>query len=163
MRHLKSGRKLNRNSSHRLALNRNLACAIIEHGRIETTVAKAKEFRPFIERLVTIARGKDPLHARREVIAYLGPTAKRAIDVNSEEAKNPKSWLRPNVFRKLFNEIVPKFLKHPGGYTRILKIHKHRVGDGGELCIIEFINPDLTTKSAAPVAPKVESGSPATV
>jgi large subunit ribosomal protein L17 len=162
MRHMKAGRKLNRNSAHRLALNRNLACAILEHGRIETTVAKAKEFRPFIERLITIARGND-LHARRQAITYLGPMAKRALNVESEEAKNPKTWLRPNAYRKLFNEVAPKFANHPGGYTRILKIHKRRMGDGGELCIIEFINPDLTKKSAAPVAPKVESGSPAAV
>lgn len=157
MRHLKAGRKLNRNSSHRLALNRNLACAIIEHGRIETTVAKAKEFRPFIERLITIARVAD-LHARRQAIATLGPMAKRSIEVDSEAAKNVKSWLRPNVYRKLFGEVAPKFVNTPGGYTRILKLHKRRMGDGGELCIIEFVNPDLT-KAAAPVAPKVQ-GSP---
>jgi len=155
MRHMKAGRKLNRNSSHRLALNRNLSCGLIEHGRIETTVAKAKELRPFIERLITIAR-KGDLHARREAVALLGPMAKRTIDADSEAAKDPKAWLRPNVYKKLFNEVAPKFVNHPGGYTRILKIHKRRIGDGGELAIIEFINPELISTTAAP-APKVEA------
>ncbi len=155
MRHMKAGRKLNRNSSHRLALNRNLSCGLIEHGRIETTVAKAKELRPFIERLITIAR-KGDLHARREAVSLLGPMAKRTIDADSEAAKDVKSWLRPNVYKKLFNEVAPKFANHPGGYTRILKIHKRRIGDGGELAIIEFINPELIAPKAAP-APKVEA------
>ncbi len=153
MRHRKAGRKLNRNSSHRLALNRNLSCALIEHGRITTTVAKAKELRPFIERLITIARPGD-LHARREAVSVLGPMSTRCIDSDSEAAKNPKTWLRPNVYKKLFNEVAPKFVGHPGGYTRILKIHRRRIGDGSELAIIEFINPELIAPKAVP-APKV--------
>ena len=75
MRHLKAGRKLGRNATHRLAMKRNLAMALFRHERIITTVEKAKEVRPFVEKLITLAR-KGTLHARRLVIAHLGPASK---------------------------------------------------------------------------------------
>src|SRR5947209_15932393 len=98
MRHQKAGRKLGRNPSHRLALKRNLTRALIEHERIVTTLEKAKELRPFVERLITLAK-KGTLHARRLVIQRLGPVAK----VQLFDKKNEPTGDR--VLQKLFNDI----------------------------------------------------------
>ena len=116
MRHRKVGRQLRRTSEQKLALMRNLATSLIESERIETTEAKAKELRPFIEKLVTKARA-GTLHARRLAIRHIHKRA--AAD-------------------KLFQEIGPKFATRPGGYTRILKTG-HRKGDGAEMARIELI------------------------
>lgn len=134
MRHQKRGRKLGRNRTHRLALLRNLSCNLIEHGRITTTTAKAKELRPFIERLVTLARRGD-LHARRLVISRLG---------NQKEAG-----------KKLVDEIAPRFVDRPGGYTRILKQSYRRLGDAAPTAIIEFLSADEKKKAKEPVTPAV--------
>ena len=135
MRHLRSGRKLNRSASHRRALMRNLTCALVEHERIITTVAKAKEVRPFAEKLITLAK-RGTLHARRLVLARLG---------NQKDA-----------VKKLFAEIGPRYKDRPGGYTRIIKRPQNRLGDGGPTAFIELI-PEGETKpeSAAAPAPKV--------
>jgi large subunit ribosomal protein L17 len=116
MRHRKAGRQLRRTSEQRLALLRSLATALIERGAIETTEAKAKELRPFVEKLITKAR-TGTLHARR--LAGRHVQLRGAAD-------------------KLFQEIGPKFAKRPGGYTRILKTG-HRKGDGAEMARIELI------------------------
>jgi large subunit ribosomal protein L17 len=134
MRHQKRGRKLGRNRSHRLALLRNLSCNLIEHERIITTVAKAKELRPFIERLVTLARRGD-LHSRRLVISRLG---------NQKQAG-----------KKLVDEIAPRFVDRPGGYTRILKRSYRRLGDAAPTAIIEFLGQGETKKAKTPVTPAV--------
>lgn len=136
MQHRKAGRTLGRNASHRLALMRNMSIALIERGRIVTTVAKAKELRPFIEKLVTLAR-KGTLHARRLALVRL-----------------------PNkdAVAKLFNEIGPRFADRPGGYTRILKRHERRLGDAGETALIEFLKADEKVgEDRTPVAPTVEA------
>lgn len=135
MRHLKAGRQLGRNASHRLALFRNLSRALIEHGRIVTTVEKAKELRPFIEKLVTLAKRGD-LHARRQALARLPDKA---------------------AVKKLFDEIAPRYSDRPGGYTRILKRHQRRLGDAGFTAFIEFVGAEDMRKVAEPVAPKVEA------
>jgi large subunit ribosomal protein L17 len=116
MRHRKAGRQLRRTSEQKLALMRNLATSLIEHGAIETTEAKAKELRPFVERLITKAR-TGTLHARRLAGRHIQQRA--AAD-------------------KLFREIGPRFAQRPGGYTRILK-RGHRKGDGAEMARIELI------------------------
>ncbi len=116
MRHRKAGRSLRRTSEQRLALLRNLATSLIESGAIETTEAKAKELRPFVEKLITKAR-TGTLHARRLA----------GIHIHKREAAD-----------KLFQELGPKFAKRAGGYTRILKI-AHRKGDGAEMARIELI------------------------
>src|SRR2546421_12639985 len=108
MRHLKAGRKLGRNATHRLALMRNLARALITHGRIITTVEKAKEARRFVEKLITLAK-KGTLHARRLAIARL----------HDKEAVT-----------RLFNELAEGFKDRPGGYTRVIQRHERRLGDG---------------------------------
>jgi large subunit ribosomal protein L17 len=116
MRHRKAGRSLRRTSEQRLALLRNLATSLIEQGAIETTEAKAKELRPFVEKLITKAR-TGTLHARRLAGKH----------VQKREAAD-----------KLFQEVGPKFAKRSGGYTRILKTG-FRKGDGAEMARIELV------------------------
>ena len=116
MRHRKAGRKLKRTSEQRLALLRGLASALIINGAIETTEAKAKELRPFVEKLITKAR-TGTLHARRLAGRHVHNRA---------------------VADKLFQEVGPKFATRAGGSTRILKVG-HRKGDGAEMARIELV------------------------
>jgi len=116
MRHRKAGRALRRTSEQKLALMRNLATSLIENGAIETTEAKAKELRPFVEKLITKARN-GTLHARRLAGRHVQKRA--AAD-------------------KLFQELGPRFATRAGGYTRILKTG-HRKGDGADMARIELI------------------------
>ena len=132
MRHRKAGRRLGRDSEHRLALFRNLTRALIEHERIITTEAKAKELRPFVEKIITLAK-KGTLHARRLVIARLGPAAKAVLHDKEDEPTND------TVLSKLFNVIGPRFQSRPGGYTRIMKRHEVRLGDAGKTAFIELL------------------------
>jgi large subunit ribosomal protein L17 len=119
MRHRKEGRQLRRTSEQKLALMRSLASSLIERGAIETTEAKAKELRPFIEKLITRAK-EGTVHARRLTGRHV---QKRAVG------------------DKLFQEVAPKFATRKGGYTRILKTG-HRKGDGAEMARIELIMGD---------------------
>ena len=119
MRHRKKGRNLSRTASHRRAVLRNMAAALFRHGRIETTTAKAKELRPYAERLITLAKRGD-LHARRLV----------ARKIPDREVQG-----------RLFDEIAPGFARRPGGYTRILKL-RHRRGDAAEMALIELVERD---------------------
>jgi large subunit ribosomal protein L17 len=162
MRHRRAGRKLNRNATHRLALKRNLTLALIRHERIITTVEKAKELRPFIEKLITLAK-KNTLHARRLVISKLGPMAKAEVHP-PEKDNDPDEDLRP-ILVKLFNDIAPRYANRPGGYTRIIKRHERRLGDGGKTAFIELLKAGETkpAKKAAPApapAPKLETMPP---
>ena len=116
MRHRKRGRQLSRTRAHRRATLRNLATSLFEHESIETTVAKAKELRPYAEKLITLARRGD-LHARR--------LAARRIQDRA-------------VLAKLFDDIGPSYRDRPGGYTRILKLGRRR-GDAAELALIELV------------------------
>jgi large subunit ribosomal protein L17 len=134
MRHLRSGRKLGRNATHRLALYRNLTRALFlsEHGRIITTVEKAKEARRFIEKLITLAK-KGDLHARRRALARLHDRV---------------------VIDKLFKEIAPRFKDRPGGYTRVIKRHERRLGDAGRTAFLELLKEGETkVRAHAPAAP----------
>jgi large subunit ribosomal protein L17 len=117
MRHRRSGRKLGRDASHRKALYANLTGALIEHGRIKTTEAKAKEVRPIAEQMITLARRGD-VHARRQAIAYL-----RSQD----------------VVHKLFSDVAPRFADRPGGYSRIVKLGP-RPGDAAEMVYLELVD-----------------------
>jgi large subunit ribosomal protein L17 len=158
MRHRKAGRKLGRNASHRRSLMRNLAVALFRHERIITTLEKAKELRPFAEKLITLAK-KGTLHARRLVIARLGPTAK--VDVDPEDDENTQV-----ILSKLFDEIGPRFADRPGGYTRIIKRHERRLGDAGRTAYIELLRAGETKvrakKAGAPApAPRVTEPAPA--
>ena len=118
MRHRVAHRKLGRTTSHRTALLRNLATALFERERITTTLMKAKELRPYAEKLITLAKRDDgQLHARRQV----------AADIRDGE-----------VVKKLFDTLSPRFASRPGGYTRILRLGP-RKGDGAEMAIVELL------------------------
>ena len=116
MRHRKKGRNLSRSPSHRRATLRNMATSLLRHERITTTTAKAKELRPYVERLITLARRGD-LHARRLA-------ARRIAD--------------REVLGKLFDDIGPRYTGRPGGYTRILKLGNRR-GDAADMALIELV------------------------
>jgi large subunit ribosomal protein L17 len=117
MRHGMAGKKLGRDSAHRKALYSNLAGALIEHGRIKTTEAKAKAVKPIAEKMITLGRRGD-LHARRQASAYL-----RSSD----------------VVHKLFAEVAPRFADRPGGYSRIVKLGP-RQGDAAEMVYLELVD-----------------------
>src|SRR5437867_12508811 len=138
MRHLKSGKKLGRNGEHRLALYRNLTKALIQHERIITTVEKAKAVRPFVEKLITLAK-KGTLHARRLVIARMGPVGNPNTDWDDKGEP-----IDVDVIKKLFAENGPRFKDRPGGYPRIAKLHKRRLGDAGETPILEVLTEGQT-------------------
>ena len=116
MRHRKKGRQLSRTRSHRKATLRNMATSLFRHERIETTTAKAKELRPYAERLITLARRGD-VHSRRLA----------ATKIHDRE-----------VLGKLFDDIAPRYMERPGGYTRVLKLG-NRKGDAAEMSLIELV------------------------
>ena len=125
MRHRKSGRKLNRTASHRKAMFANMAAALINHEQITTTLSKAKELRPFVDKLVTLAKRGD-LHARRIAISRLRDEA---------------------MVAKLFEAIAPRYEDRLGGYTRVLRAG-FRYGDNAPVAVIEFIDRDESAKGA---------------
>src|SRR5277367_701074 len=133
MRHLNQGRKLNRTSSHRKALFKNLVLSLIRHERIKTTDAKAKELRRYADRMVTLGKRGD-LNGRRLAFAFL----------QSRDA-----------VKKLFDEIAPRFKERPGGYTRVIKFGVRR-GDAAPISVVEFIGtsdevkPKKVRKKSAP-------------
>jgi large subunit ribosomal protein L17 len=131
---------------------RNLALALFRHERIITTEAKAKEVRPFVEKLITLAR-KGTLHARRLVLARLGPPAK--AEVRPPEKDDDPNADDRRVIAKLFTDIAPRFANRPGGYTRIVKRHERRLGDGGKTAYIELLKEGevKVQKRGAPPAP----------
>ena len=125
MRHAKAGRKLNRTSSHRTAMFANMAASLIEHEQIVTTLPKAKELRPIVEKLVTLAKRGD-LHARRVAASRLRDEA---------------------MVHKLFETIGPRYAERQGGYTRVLKAG-FRYGDNAPVAVIEFVDRDPAAKGA---------------
>jgi large subunit ribosomal protein L17 len=157
MRHRLKGRALSRNASHRLALFRNLSRALITHESIRTTVPKAKELRPFVEKLITLAKRAaaaaaeaeaadgdakkkltaQALHLRRQAMARLGPTHGTGIYDKKDDQVTERTT--DTVLKKLFNVLGPRFKDRDGGYTRILKLHHRRLGDAGETAVIELL------------------------
>jgi large subunit ribosomal protein L17 len=127
VRHQRSGKKLGRESAHRKALYANLTGALIEHGRIRTTVTKAKAVKPLAEQMITLGRRGD-LHARRQAVAFL-----RSKD----------------VVHKLFDEVAPRFEGRPGGYARIVRIGP-RSGDAAEMAYLELVDAPLVLKTRLP-------------
>jgi large subunit ribosomal protein L17 len=117
VRHHRKGKKLGRDSAHRKALYSNLAGALIEHGRIKTTLAKAKAVKPIAEQMITLGRRGD-LHARRQALAYLHSN---------------------DVVTMLFSEVAPRFTDRPGGYSRIVKLGP-RWGDSAEMVYLELVD-----------------------
>jgi large subunit ribosomal protein L17 len=126
MRHLKSGRKLNRSGAHRKALFRNMVTSLLEREHLRTTDAKAKELRGIADRMVTLGK-RGTLHARRQALAY----------IRSE-----------TVVKKLFDEVAPRFRERAGGYTRVIKLG-HRHGDAAPMSIIELTDRGEAAKAEA--------------
>jgi large subunit ribosomal protein L17 len=138
MRHQRSGKKLGRDSAHRKALYSNLAGALIEHGRIETTEAKAKAVKPFAEKMITLGKRGD-LHARRQALAAL-----RSND----------------VVHRLFADVSPRFADRPGGYTRIVKLGP-RQGDAADMVYLELVDFEPAPTALAPPRARREEPAPA--
>jgi large subunit ribosomal protein L17 len=141
MRHLKAGRKLNRTGAHRTAMLRNTVANLFtveakagQPRRITTTIPKAKEARRLAERLITLGK-KGDLAARRRALSLLPKKA---------------------VVKQLFEDIAPLYKDRPGGYTRILRLTKHRLGDGADLCFLELVTGPVEAAAppAEPVAPR---------
>ncbi len=139
--HLIRGRQLSRDTEHRKALRRNLTQSLFEHGKVRTTLPKAKEVRAFAEKLITEAR-KGTLLARRRVISQLND--RRLVDEEQEFITNDKGG-ELTVVQRLFNEIAPKFGDRQGGYTRIIKLPDYRIGDAASLVLLQ-----LCTEESAP-------------
>jgi large subunit ribosomal protein L17 len=131
MRHLKSGRQLSRNSSHRWALMRNLITALLREEKIQTTDPKAKELRRWVERVITLGKRGD-LHARRQAAAVL---------------------FDKTVLQKLFDTIGPRFKDRPGGYTRIIKLGI-RHGDAAQMSLIELVGNEAGAEASSGGAKK---------
>ena len=135
---------------------RNMAMALFRHERIITTVEKAKEMRPFAERLITIAK-KGDLHARRRVIAMLGSTSDAEVRPPDPDDSKDEGDLR-TIVQKLFSEIAPRFMDRPGGYTRVIKRHQRRLGDAGQTAFLELLKAGETkVRAKQPQAPRVEA------
>ena len=134
MRHRVAGRHLNRTSSHRLAMRRNIVSSLFEHETISTTMPKAKEVRGFAEKLITLAK-KGDLASRRRAIALLNNRA-----IYKEE--NGNNIQVGTVIGKLFSELGPRYLDRPGGYTRIIRLPKRRLGDNGQLVLLQLVGQD---------------------
>jgi len=131
MRHRVAGRRLSRTSEHRLAMRRNLAASLFEHETISTTMQKAKEISGFAEKLITLAK-KGTLSARRRAIAMLG---NRDI-VTEQDGRLTKNG---TIIGKLFSELGPRYLDRPGGYTRIIRLPLRRLGDNGQLVLLQLV------------------------
>ena len=140
MRHAKTHRKFNRRSDHRHAMLANLAASLIKHEQIVTTLPKAKDLRPVVEKLVTLGK-RGGLHARRQAIAQMRDIA---------------------MVKKLFEVIGPRYKDRNGGYTRVLKAG-FRYGDSAAVAVIEFVDRDVAAKGldSGPVYERVEAEAPA--
>jgi len=126
MRHRNAGRKLGRTSAHRTALLRNLVTSLLDHERIETTDAKAKELRRIADRMITLGKRGD-LHARRQALRVV-----QSRDVTS----------------KLFSTLAERYRERPGGYTRVLKL-RTRVGDAAPVSMVELVDREMSVKATA--------------
>jgi large subunit ribosomal protein L17 len=147
MRHKIVGRRLSRSPSHRQALLRHLAQSLIEHGQIRTTLPKAKELVKFVEPLITLAKkgvanSEKMLHARRLVVA-------RLHDRLMADPRDTDVLLDDTVIQKLFKEVAPKMADRNGGYTRIVKTAQWRIGDGGDIAIVQLIGFEKNAEAEA--------------
>ena len=129
MRHMIRGRQLSRDTEHRKSLRRSLVQSLFEHGKVRTTLPKAKEVRAMAEKLITMARDGS-LNSRRRVISILQD--RRLVDEEQE-------FTGQTIVQKLFSDIAPKFADRQGGYTRIIKLSDFRIGDGGSLVLLQLL------------------------
>ncbi|MHC4126990.1 MAG: 50S ribosomal protein L17 [Planctomycetota bacterium] len=158
MRHRVYGRKLSRDSEHRRAMIRNLAAGLFEHGQVETTLPKAKAVQPFIEKIITIAK-KGTFRARRQIEARLNDRRIHGwvADDNVPDARKTNAWFdlpdaaeisfnrygeirkAPRLVQHIMTKIGPLFADRDGGYTRIVKLGRHRLGDGADLVLLQLV------------------------
>jgi large subunit ribosomal protein L17 len=168
MRHGRAGYRLGRTTAHRTSTLRNLAAGLFEHGQIVTTIPKAKAVRPFVEKIITDAKTGDLAARRRIIAKLGGNrlgfdwlyTAKNATEAEKEHVQKLKDQANtffdtpdaskvernrygelraaPKIVKHIFDNIAPRFADRSGGYTRIVKLGRHRVGDGTELCVLQF-------------------------
>lgn len=141
MRHAKDTCKLNRTSSHRRCMFANMLKSLVEHGRIETTVTKAKELRRYADRLITLAK-QNTLAARRRVIADLMINYNPLTEKEKRKARQGDTSAYNTdrqVIDFLFGELGTRFASRQGGYTRIIK-NRRRIGDNAQTCIIEYLS-----------------------
>ena len=122
MKHRVAGKHLNRNTAHRAALRKNFTVSVIMHERVTTTLAKAKALRPFVEKMITLAKDPDPKTKLHRI--------RRAVSILQDKT----------AVKKLFDEIAPRFANRPGGYTRILRLPDYRIGDGSEKALFELVD-----------------------
>lgn len=139
MRHMIRGRQLSRDTEHRRSLRRSLVQSLFEHGKIRTTLPKAKEVRAMAEKMITLAR-RNTLASRRQVVSMLND--RRLVDDEQE-------FTGKTVVQKLFEEIAPTFASRNGGYTRIIKLSDHRIGDGGSLVMLQLLTEESAPKGKA--------------
>ena len=142
MRHGRGGYRLGRRTAHRTSTLRNLAAGLFEHGQIVTTLPKAKAVQPMVEQIVTMAKQGD-IASRRRIVAKLG-----ADRMGFEWLYLRKS---PKIVKHIFDHVAPRVANRAGGYTRIVKLGKHRIGDGSELVLLQFVgNEDGAEVSGRP-------------
>ena len=152
MRHRNSGRRLGRNSSHRKAMYRNMATSLLEHGRIKTTEAKAKELRRVVEKLITLSK-----RVPQSAIDAAGEEEAKTLRAQRVHAvRQARKWVaRRDILHKLFDEYGERFKSRPGGYVRILRIGR-RAGDNAPMTLIELVegdfDPNAETDSLAAAA-----------
>lgn len=169
MRHRRAGYRLNRKTAHRTAMLRNMAASLFEHGQITTTIPKAKTVQPLVEKIITLAKRGDLSARRRVIAILGGDRRgfewlylpKNASDAEKEQVdrlkerasgffdvpdsaqveRNRYGELRksPKLVRHIFENVAPQFSDRPGGYTRIVKLGRRRIGDATELCVIQFV------------------------
>src|SRR5688572_2012248 len=150
MRHRVRGRQLSRDTEHRKSLRRSLVQSLFEHGKIRTTLPKAKEVKAFAEKLITLAR-ENTLNSRRRVVQLMRD--RRLVDEDQEFITDDKGRVRTLV-QKLFDDVAPNFVDRQGGYTRIIKLSEFRIGDGGDLVLLQL----LTEKSTPTGTPRRSAG-----
>ncbi|MDX2114226.1 MAG: 50S ribosomal protein L17 [Planctomycetota bacterium] len=169
MRHRKAGYKLGRTTAHRTSTLRNIAMGLFEHGQITTTVQRAKAVQPFVEKIVTLAKRNDVHARRlvtsklgrdhraftwllsdkysteqeRDIVRRTSERAQAFFNIpdSSTVERNRYNEIRkaPRIVKHIFENVGPRFKDRPGGYTRIIKLGRFRVGDAGELCVIQFV------------------------
>lgn len=149
MRHNVAGYKLGRSPAHRRALWRNMAIAFFTHKQITTTVPKAKSLKPLVEKIITLAK-KGDLASRRRVIQILGDPIFVDFDPWNRDLSEVRAdgytinkWREisdgPRLVKRIFDEIAPAYADRTGGYSRLVRLGTHRLGDGGDLCVLQLV------------------------
>ncbi len=169
MRHRRAGYRLGRTTAHRASTLRNIAAALFEHGQVTTTIPKAKAVQPFVEKIITLAKRGDlharrlviaklggdrqgfdwmylpskPTEQEKQAVGALRDRASAYFDIpeSSQVERNRYGELRkaPKLVKHIFEHVAPRFQNRTGGCTRIIKLGRHRIGDGSELCLIQFV------------------------